>query len=236
MDSLGVTELAALRPGDAAAEASPQGMQARKFAEQFNTNFSRNPMGSGPYKFHSWQTGQAVVLQRDPHYWGVGKEGMDQPYIDQRTMRVFNNPDAALVALKAGEVDTMGLMPIQHLKQTSGARFDKQFAKHLFFTPSYSYIGWNNAHPIFSDRRVRQAMTYLTNRQQMVKTLLFELGEVVNGPLLGRKIDESFALRDDPLKLTEYRPPFFFGASIGWQRRASRHNWVLCRLRSSYRH
>ena len=183
MDSLSVTELAAIRPGDAAAEASPQGTQARKFAEQFNTNFSRNPMGSGPYKFHSWQTGQAVVLQRDPHYWGVGKEGMDQPYIDQRTMRVFNNPDAALVALKAGELDTMGLMPIQHLKQTSGARFDKQFAKHQFFTPSYSYIGWNNAHPLFSDMRVRQAMTYLTNRQQMVKTLLFELGEVVNGPI-----------------------------------------------------
>ncbi len=183
MDSLSVTELAALRPGDAAAEASPQGTQARKFAEQFNTNFSRNPMGSGPYKFHSWQTGQAVVLQRDPHYWGIGKEGIDQPYIDQRTMRVFNNPDAALVALKAGELDTMPLMPIQHLKQTSGARFDKQFAKHQFFTPSYSYIGWNNAHPLFSDMRVRQAMTYLTNRQQMVKTLLFELGEVVNGPI-----------------------------------------------------
>src|SRR6266446_4806261 len=153
MDSLSVTELAAIRPGDAAAEASPQGTQARKFAEQFNTNFSRNPMGSGPYKFHSWQTGQAVVLQRDPHYWGVGKEGIDQPYIDQRTMRVFNNPDAALVALKAGELDTMGLMPIQHLKQTSGARFDKQFAKHQFFTPSYSYIGWNNAHPRCSDVR-----------------------------------------------------------------------------------
>src|SRR5882724_2482845 len=183
MDSLGVTELAALRPGDVAAEASPQGIQARKFAEQFNTNFSRNPMGSGPYKFHSWQTGQAVVLQRDPHYWGVGKEGMDQPYIDQRTIRVFNNPDAALVALKAGELDTMPLMPIQHLKQTSGARFDKQFAKHQFFTPSYSYIGWNNVHPIFSDMRARQAMTYLTNRQQIVKTILFELGEVVSGPI-----------------------------------------------------
>jgi peptide/nickel transport system substrate-binding protein len=183
MASLSITELAAMRPGDAAAEASPQGTQARKFAEQFNTNFSRNPMGSGPYKFHSWQTGQAVVLQRDPHYWGVGKEGIDQPYIDQRTMRVFNNPDAALVALKAGEIDTMGLMPIQHLRQTTGARFDNQFAKHLFFTPSYSYIGWNNAHPIFSDRRVRQAMTYLTNRQQIVKTILFELGEVVSGPI-----------------------------------------------------
>ena len=183
METLSVSELAAMRPGDTATEASPQGTQAQKFAEQFNTNFSRNPMGSGPYKFHSWKTGQEVVLQRDPHYWGIGKAGIDQAFIDQRTLRVFNNTDAALVALKAGALDTMALLPIQHLKQTSGARFDKQFAKYQFFTPSYSYIGWNNAHPIFSDMRVRQAMTYLTNRQQMVKTILFELGEVVSGPL-----------------------------------------------------
>jgi peptide/nickel transport system substrate-binding protein len=183
LDSLSVAELAAMRPGDAAAEASPQETRARKFAEQFNTNFARNPMGSGPYKFHSWKTGQEVVLQRDPRYWGLGKEGIDQPYIDQRTLRVFNNPDAALVALKAGEIDAMSLLPIQHLKQSSGARFDKQFAKHLFFAPGYSYIGWNNTHPIFSDIRVRQAMTYLTNRQQMVKTILFELGEVVHSPI-----------------------------------------------------
>ena len=87
----------------------PRGCEPGKFAEQFNTNFSRNPMGSGPYKFHSWKTGQEVVLQRDPRYWGVGKTGLDQPYIDQRTVRVFNNPDAALVALKAGELDAMSL-------------------------------------------------------------------------------------------------------------------------------
>jgi peptide/nickel transport system substrate-binding protein len=183
LEALRVAEIAAMQPGDAALEASPQGMRARKFAEQFNTNFSRNPMGSGPYTFHSWKTGQEVVLQRDQRYWGAGKAGIDQPHIDQLTVRVFNNPDAALVALKAGELDTMSLMPIQHLRQTSGARFDKQFVKHQYFAPSYSYLGWNNTHPIFRDIRVRQAMTYLTDRQQMAKTILFELGEVVSGPI-----------------------------------------------------
>jgi len=87
------------------------------------------------------------------------------------------------VALKAGQIDAMSLTPIQHLKQTSGARFDKQFAKYVYFAPSYVYIGWNNVHPLFHDIRVRQAMTYLTNRQQMVKTVLFDLGEVVDGPI-----------------------------------------------------
>ena len=183
LDTVNVAELVAMRPGDPVGEGSPQAARARQFAERFNTNFARNPMGSGPYKFHSWKTGQEVVLQRDPNYWGIGQEGIDQAYIDQHTARVFNNTDAALVALKAGQLDAMSLTPIQHLKQTSGGRFDKQFAKHLYFAPSYTYIGWNNTHPIFSDPRVRQAMTYLTNRKQMVKTMLFDLGEVVDGPI-----------------------------------------------------
>lgn len=157
--------------------------RAKQFAERFNKEFSRHPMGSGPYKFAGWKTGQEVALERDPHYWGRGKDGIDQVYVDRHVQRVFNNMDAALVALKAGDLDTMSLQPIQHLRQTSGARFDKQFAKHLYFSPSYSWLGWNNAHPIFSDKRVRQAMTYLTNRRQMVKTILFDLGEVVDGPV-----------------------------------------------------
>jgi peptide/nickel transport system substrate-binding protein len=157
--------------------------RAKQFAERFNKDFSRNPMGSGPYKFAGWKTGQEVVLERDPNYWGTGKADIDQTHIDRQVRRVFNNMDAALVALKAGDLDSMSLQPLQHLRQTSGGRFDKQFAKHLYFSPSYSWVGWNNAHPIFSDRRVRQAMTYLTNRQQMVKTILFDLGEVVDGPV-----------------------------------------------------
>jgi peptide/nickel transport system substrate-binding protein len=181
LSSLSVAQLATLQSGEGTA--SPEADKARQFAEQFNKNFSRNPMGSGPYQLQHWKTGQEVVLVRDPDYWGTGKDGIDQVYIDKRVMRVFNNAAAALVALKAGELDTMDLQPLQHLRQTKGRRFTKQFDKHVYFSPGYTYIGWNNVHPIFRDQRVRQAMTYLTNRKQMVKTILFELGEVVDGPV-----------------------------------------------------
>ncbi len=179
--SLSVAQLDAMRPQ--ATELSAEMEKARQFADHFNKSYSRNPMGSGPYKFHRWKTGQEVVLQRDPNYWGRGKAGIDQAYIDQRVLRVLNNSDAALVALKAGQLDTMNLEPIQHLRQTKRKRFTKKFTKHLYFRPGYTYIGWNNTHPIFRDKRVRQAMTYLTNRRQMVKTILFGLGEVVDGPV-----------------------------------------------------
>jgi len=155
----------------------------KQFADNFNQNYSRNPMGSGPYKFQSWETGREVSLVRDEHYWGNGKRGIDQAYIDRHLYRIINNPDAALVTLKSGGLDEMGLTPIQQVRGTDSERFKEQFKKYDYFAPNYSYIGWNNNHPIFRDPRVRKAMTYFTNRQQMVKSILFGLGEVVESPI-----------------------------------------------------
>lgn len=155
----------------------------KKFADEFNKNYSRNPMGSGPYQFGSWKTGREIELIRDQNYWGYGKEGVDQPFLDRYKYRIINNVDAALVTLKSGGLDEMGLTPIQHVRGTSSDRFKKDFQKYDYFAPNYSYIGWNNNHPIFRDKQVRKAMTYFTNRKQMVTTVLFGLGEVVEGPI-----------------------------------------------------
>ncbi|HWP23426.1 MAG TPA: peptide-binding protein [Candidatus Binatia bacterium] len=155
----------------------------KKFADHFNKNYSRNPMGSGPYKLAGWKTGRQIELVRDPKYWGYGKEGVDQPYIDKQLYRIINNMDAALVTLKSGGLDEMGLTPIQHVRGTSSERFNREFQKYEYFAPNYTYIGWNNDHPIFRDPRVRKAMTYLTDRRQMVKSILFGLGEIVEGPI-----------------------------------------------------
>ncbi|MDP6776378.1 MAG: ABC transporter substrate-binding protein, partial [Candidatus Latescibacteria bacterium] len=61
--------------------------------------------------------------------------------------------------------------------------FIKQFLKGIDYSSGYTYIGWNNAHPIFRDVRVRRAMTFLTDRRSMVENLLFGLGETVEGPI-----------------------------------------------------
>jgi peptide/nickel transport system substrate-binding protein len=172
--------------------------KVRKFADNFNKNYSRNPMGSGPYKFGDWKTGREVSLVRDYNYWGNGKAGIDQVFLDRTLYRIINNMDAALVTLKSGGLDTMDLTPIQHTRGTNSERFKREFQKLEYFAPSYSYIGWNNENPIFRDKRVRQAMTYLTNRRQMVKTLLFGLGEVVNGPIFFFRPEYDKTLNDYP--------------------------------------
>lgn len=155
--------------------------EVKKFGEQFNKSFNRNPLGSGPYKFNGWKTGSEIELVRDPKYWGNGKEGIDQPRVDRVKFRVVNNMDAALNRLKSGSLDYIeALQPVQAVRGTSSDRFNREFKKLEYYAPTYTYIGWNNAHPIFRDKRVRQAMTHLTDRKLIVKSVLFGLGEVVD--------------------------------------------------------
>jgi len=155
--------------------------EIKKFGDQFNRDYNRNPLGSGPYKFSSWKTGREIELVRDPKYWGIDKPGIDQARIDRLKFRIVNNMDAALTQLKSGSLDYIeALQPVQVVRGTSSERFNRDFKKYEYYAPTYTYIGWNNDHPIFRDKRVRQAMTYLTDRKQIVKSVLFGLGEVVD--------------------------------------------------------
>jgi peptide/nickel transport system substrate-binding protein len=155
--------------------------EVKKFGEQFNRNFNRNPLGSGPYKFTKWKTGSEVELVRDANYWGNGKPGIDQPHLDRLKFRIINNMDAALNRLKSGSLDFIeALQPVQAVRGTSSSRFKEEFKKYEYYAPTYTYFGWNNAQPIFRDKRVRQAMTYFTDRKLIVKSILFGQGEVVD--------------------------------------------------------
>jgi peptide/nickel transport system substrate-binding protein len=158
----------------------PQGRndeRIKKFAEDFNKHpNNRAPVGTGPYKFEKWDTSREIALVRNDDYWGT------RGHLDRIVIRLITDNPAALTALKAGDVDMNPRMtPIQFAQQTSGAAFDAQFVKTRYSIPTYSYIGWNAERPFFRDKRVRQAMTMLINRQQIIDTVRFGLGKVTHG-------------------------------------------------------
>jgi len=157
--------------------------KSKAFGDHFNRAYARNPMGSGPYLFTEWSTGERVVLDRNPNYWGNEHADIERPHIDRLMMKIINNTASALVSLKGGELDTMSLDPLQTLRETDSKRFKEGYKKLSFYSPGYTYIGWNHDHPIFSDRKVRRAMTMLADRQGMVDTILFGLGTVVDSPI-----------------------------------------------------
>lgn len=152
-----------------------------KFGNDFNTHpNNREPfVGSGPYNFESWKTGQEIVLNRNKDYW----RGDGYGYIDRIIWRVLTDQTASLVALKNGEIDLMqNLTTIQYLTMTNRKKFLDDFIKTTYIVPSYGYLGWRCGHPIFKDKRVRRAMTHMVRRKDMGEKLLFGFAEIVTGP------------------------------------------------------
>ena len=168
-----------------------------KPGEDFNRSpFGRAPVGTGPYRFAEWKTGDRVVLERWPQYWGV------KPHLDGIVFKIITDDNVALQVQKNGELDFIPrLTREQWLFQTDGADFVKRFNKIHYPYPSYSWIGWNMRKPLFQDKRVRQAMAMGINMPTNIKKILDG-----NGVLLGSPLTDKHFGYDPSVKPYDYDP------------------------------
>jgi peptide/nickel transport system substrate-binding protein len=137
---------------------------------------ARHPIGTGPYRFRDWVTGQKIVLVSNPDYW----EG--RPYIDGFIMRVIPDMATMFLELRAGGIDRMDLTPLQYTRQTENRLFRKNFSKYRYLSFSYTYLGYNLRNPLFEDKRVRQAVSHAINKEEIIQGVLLGLGQESTGP------------------------------------------------------
>jgi peptide/nickel transport system substrate-binding protein len=173
--------------------------RAETFAKAFNENFNRNPMGPGALVLENpardLVTGEKIELRRRASFWGAGHTELGDPWVDRVVYRILNDPDAALVALKAGTVDFMNLRPVQYIKQTNDPRFAEHVEKHTDMAASFTYIGWNERRKIFADKRVRQALSYLVDKKNLCDKVMLGLADPVESPIYPRRpeFDQNLA-------------------------------------------
>lgn len=140
------------------------------------SDFGRNPVGLGPYKLNRWISGQEIVLDFYKDYF----EG--RPYIDRYIYKIIPDPATMFLVLQTGEIDMMGLTPVQYAKQTNTDFFKRNFQKFRYPALSYTYMGFNLKHPFFQDKRVRQAIAYGIDKGEIVDVVLYGLGSPATGP------------------------------------------------------
>ena len=147
----------------------------------------RYPIGTGPYRFSKWETGREIVLEKNHDYWG------EKPKIDKIVFKIINDPNVAFQVLKKGEIDLLGLTPIQWVRQSNTDQFKNRINKHSYFAPNYRFIGWNIDKPFFTDNRVRKAMTHLVDRKLILEKIQYNLGAIVTNPfyLKSKEYDHS---------------------------------------------
>jgi len=139
--------------------------------------YGRKPIGSGPYKFVKWDTGQRIVVEKNEDYWG------DKPYLERIQWKIITGDEVALQVLKKGEIDFLQrLSPTLWVRRASSERFMEQFNKLYYDYPTYNYIGWNLRKPMFQDKRTRQALTMLLNREVIKKEVYHNLATIADGP------------------------------------------------------
>ncbi|MEW6351956.1 MAG: peptide-binding protein [Thermodesulfobacteriota bacterium] len=136
----------------------------------------RHPVGTGPYKFKEWVTGEKILLDANPDCF------MGRPYISRTMTRIIPDPATMFLELKAGRIDMMGLGPLQYMRQTNTSWFKEQYKKYKYLATGYTYLGYNLQKEKFKDKRVRQAITMAIDREGIVKGVLLGLGVVAHSP------------------------------------------------------
>ncbi len=152
--------------------------------KRFNDDHERNRIvvGCGPYRFDSWGKGQRVILKKWDKYYGRALGVM--PPIDNVVFEIISHPSTRFQALLSKNIDENPLDPDQWVNRTNIPEFGPDgFLKKLSHPARmYRYIGYNFKNPLFQDKRVRQAMTCLIDRERILKEVFHNLGRVTSGP------------------------------------------------------
>ncbi len=152
--------------------------------EDLNTTaFSRMPVGTGPYKFKSWRSQEKIELTSYKNYFEK------EPFIGRYIYRIIPDEATIFLELQAQAIDSSGLSPLQYKKQTDARFFKDNYRKFRLESFGYTYLGYNLSNPLFKDIRVRQALDYAVNKEEIIRGVLLGLGRVCTGPF----VPESWA-------------------------------------------
>ncbi|TMV01973.1 ABC transporter substrate-binding protein [Brucella haematophila] len=142
--------------------------------KKYGKEFGRHPSGTGPFKFAEWQSGQRVVVERNPDYWDGA------PALEAIVFRPITDPNTRVAEMMAGGLDVMVEVPPDNLatfKQDGNFAVAEQAGPHVWFTILNAKTG------PFADKKVRQAANYAVNKNALVDNILQGSATVAAGPI-----------------------------------------------------
>lgn len=141
------------------------------------TAFARNPVGSNYYKLDKWAHGENLKLSRNPN------SVLGQAKIDKLVTRIIPDNSAQFLELMADNIDLMGLDPIKYSRIIPARpELQQKLALYKELGNSYTYMGFNLKHKPFDDVRVRRAINYAIDKQEIIDGVYLGLGINIASP------------------------------------------------------
>jgi ABC-type transport system substrate-binding protein len=162
---------------------------AKEAVEKYGKEFSRHPVGTGPFRFDKWEDGTGLVMLKNENYWRQDENNQPLPYLDAVQVSFIPDKNQAFSAFTQDKLDFISGIEegSKDVVLNKDGSIKKEFEdKYRVFKSPYlntEYIGFqldsskytDKKHP-FLDRRVRQAMSYGVNRRDLVAFLRNKLG------------------------------------------------------------
>lgn len=132
-----------------------------------------NPIGTGPFAFKEWREGVYLYLEKNPHFFGRGKEIASHllgPNVDGIIFRIYGTTDAAVLAIRKGNMDLFwwGIQPgyVEDLVEDQDI--------HIFSSEKSAmyYLGFNVRKEPFGDVAFRRAVATLIDKDFIIKRVL----------------------------------------------------------------
>jgi len=141
------------------------------------TAFARKPVGSHYYQLDSWSHGENLKLSRNP------TSVLGPANIDKLVTRIIPDNSAQFLELMADNIDSMGLDPIKYSRIIPARpELQKKLALYKELGNSYTYMGFNLKHKPFDDVRVRKAINYAIDKQEIIDGVYLGLGINIASP------------------------------------------------------
>ena len=135
------------------------GIVNKRAMEENPDGFARNPIGTGPYKFVEWKTGEKLVFERfDDYYRGAAS-------IKDLTFKILTDQNTGVIALENGEVDVLETFPKSARKSLIE---NENISFYETESGLYYHISFNNEKGIFSNKKLRQAVSYAVDRESLI--------------------------------------------------------------------
>jgi peptide/nickel transport system substrate-binding protein len=155
---------------------------------------NKQPVGTGPFKFVSFESGTSLEVEKNPDYWG------GEVKVDRILIQYNKDSTARTMLIKSGDVN-IARDPLQSEYSALQANPDMNVTSKETLRTYFLYI--NGGKAPFNDTRVRQALSYAINRQEIVDTAL----EGVSGiPATGIFTNTMPWNANDQIESYEYNP------------------------------
>lgn len=157
--------------------------------DKYGKDFRVHPVGTGPFVFKLWDEGNALILNKNQNYWKKDSSGNALPYLDIVHLSFLSDRNIAFMTFRQGKLDMISGLDENSrdviftyngsIKKEFSDQFDVQKIKYLnteFLAFHLDPVNYENKNHPFLNKKVRQALNYSINREQLVQFILNNVG------------------------------------------------------------